>query len=141
MPLYRHLSFDPDNRFLRSPIGRRGFVGVAFPLIQSKDFLHHPVYISSRCSEYNRGSSYHRTFLCSLVFAPFCHSQIYPKQKQGNAAVLPHTTLPCIAQSDTRSLDTSIPIRRVGGYLKESWLCYWYSVIIPTLHPPAQTTT
>ena len=40
--------FYPLNRFLQPPIGRRGFVGVIFPLMRSKDFLHHPVYISSR---------------------------------------------------------------------------------------------
>lgn len=94
--------FYPLNRFLQPPIGRRGFVGVIFPLMRSKDFLHHPVYISSRCSEYNRGSSYHRAFYAPMSFCSFLPLKIFAKQKQGNAAALSHTTLPCIAQSDTR---------------------------------------
>ena len=36
-------------------------------------------------------------------------------------------------QSDTRSPDTSIPIRRVGVLLNNSGLYYWYDYTIPTL--------
>lgn len=134
--------FDPLNRLLQSPIDCRGFVGVIFPLMRSKDFLHHPVYISSRCSEYNRGSSVPSHFFVLVSFCSFLPLSMFAPTKNRAMPLCCHiTTLPCRPIRHTLAYRRNDTIRRVGGYLKESGLCYWYSVIIPTLHPPAQTTT
>lgn len=80
-------------------------VGVIFPLMRSKNFLHHPVYISIFQIEYNRGSSYHRAFYAPISFCSFLPLNIANHKKQGNAAVLPHhdIALPTI-QTHARSI-------------------------------------
>lgn len=98
----------PSTTGFAATIDRRGFVGVIFPLMQSKDFLHHPVYISSRCSEYNRGSTHHRTFSVPMSFCSFLPLNIailLTTKKQGNAAVLPHHDItPPLNQTHARPI-------------------------------------
>lgn len=104
-------------------IDRRGFVGVIFPLMRSKEFLHHPVYISSRCSEYNRGFSVPSHFFVLVSFCSFLPLSNLPKTKTGQCR--------CVTTYDTtlyRSIRHTLAyrlndtIRRVGVLLKIIWV-------------------
>lgn len=132
----------PSTTGFAATIDRRGFVGVIFPLMQSKDFLHYPVYISIFQIEYNRGSSVPSHFSVLVSFCSFLPLSNLPKTKTGPCRCVStyDTTLyrsirhtPAYRRNDT--------IRRVGGYLKKSGLCYWYDCTIPTLRTNTQTTT
>jgi hypothetical protein len=106
------LSGLPSRWGLRSPIGRRGFVGVIFPLMRSKEFLHHPVYISIFQIEYNRGSSYHRTKPYTIDVCSFLPLSNLPKTKTGQCrcVIAYDTTLyRSIRHTLARYLDTDTP--------------------------------
>lgn len=138
------LSGLPSRWGLRSPIGRRGFVGVIFPLMRSKEFLHHPVYISICRIEYNRGSSYHRTKQYTIDVCSFLPLKIFAKQKQGNAAVFPHTTLPCrsIRHTLARHLNADTPCAWFTKSIRVILLVrLYYTNFAPALRTTAQTTT
>lgn len=123
-------------------IDRRGFVGVIFPLMRSKEFLHHPVYISIFQIEYNRGSSYHRTFSALVSFCSFLPLNIANHKKTGQcrcAATYDTTLYRSIRHTLARYLNTDTPCGCFAS--KKSGLCYWYDCTIPTLRTNTQTTT
>lgn len=122
MPLYRHLSFTLDNRVCghnRPPwVCRCNF---SFDAV--KGFFTPPrLYFFAGRSEYNRGSSYHRAFYAPMSFCSFLPLSNLPKNKNRAMPLCCHIRHYPAAQSDTRSPDTSIPIRRVCVLLKIIWV-------------------